>query len=112
MPKPKELSLNEVLEGAQRAIERFSAWPQWKKELSMPITKPEEINTDEIRKAIRAQVPHLFPKDIIGAGCQRCGRRGTEAIKRGCFPVKTVTFDCDYAEAIADEIDRLRKLVK
>lgn len=111
MQKPKELSLDEVLQGAQKACERIAKWPQWKRELSMSTVKPEEINTDEIRKAAKASQPHIFPKGIIGAGCNRCGRRGTEAIKHGCHRVKTVTLDCKYAEAIADEIDRLRKLV-
>lgn len=33
--QPRTLTLKEVLEGAERAEQRVSAWPQWKKELSV-----------------------------------------------------------------------------
>lgn len=32
--QPRTLTLKEVLEGAERAQQRVSAWPEWKRELS------------------------------------------------------------------------------
>lgn len=41
--RPKTLTLKQVLEGAERAHVRVSAWPDWKRELSgTPRSKGEE----------------------------------------------------------------------
>ena len=67
----------------------------------------EDIDTAEIRRAASALEPHSFTKGLIGGRCNRCGTGGGAA-RRGCYPVKTVTFSSEIARIIADEIDRLR----
>ena len=67
----------------------------------------EDIDTAEIRRAVDAMMPHVFRKGVIGGTSNRCGAGGGAA-RRGCYPVKTVTFSAEMATTSADEIDRLR----
>lgn len=40
--QPRTLTLDEVLEGAERAHQRVSTWPDWKRELSVASAKGRE----------------------------------------------------------------------
>lgn len=47
--QPRTLTLQEVLEGAERAEQRVSNWPQWKRELSAELASPQARNDDAKR---------------------------------------------------------------
>ena len=49
--KPRTLTLKEVLEGAERAERRVSAWPQWKRDFSAFPLSEDEPHASQVRDA-------------------------------------------------------------
>jgi len=54
-PKPRTMSLKQVLDAADRASGQVSSWPKWKQELSAPQVKaqaassPSSTSTNETK---------------------------------------------------------------
>lgn len=49
-PQPRTLTLKEVLEGAERAQQRVSTWPEWKRELSASSSSCNDLKRPSKRK--------------------------------------------------------------
>lgn len=49
--QPRTLTLKEVLEGAERAQNRVSTWPEWKRELSVSVSADNASRPEKPKKS-------------------------------------------------------------